>query len=58
MSGKEAATRNMSRSELMSRERLKGTAIVSIAHRPGVAAYHERKLALVPDGDRVTLVAA
>jgi putative ATP-binding cassette transporter len=37
------------------RDRLKGTAIVSIAHRPGVAAYHERRFALVPEGDGVTL---
>src|SRR5262245_37603661 len=30
---------------------LPDTTIVSIAHRPGVAAYHERHLVLVPDGD-------
>jgi putative ATP-binding cassette transporter len=37
------------------RERLKETAIVSIAHRPAVASYHERRLALVPDGDRMAI---
>jgi putative ATP-binding cassette transporter len=37
------------------RRRLPKTAIVSIAHRPGVAEYHERKLALVPQGDGVVL---
>ena len=37
------------------RERLPRAALVSIAHRPGVAAYHERKLALVPYGERMAL---
>ena len=27
------------------------------AHRPGVAGYHDRKLRLVPDGDKVALAA-
>ncbi len=31
-------------------ERMPGTAIVSIAHRPGVASFHERHLALARDG--------
>ncbi len=31
------------------RERLPQSAIVSIAHRPAVAGYHDRKLSLVPD---------
>ena len=39
-------------------ERLKTAAIVSIAHRPGVAAYHERKLVLVPEGDSMALAEA
>ena len=30
------------------RERLPGSAIVSIAHRPAVAGYHDRKLLLLP----------
>ena len=34
------------------------TTIVSIAHRPGVAAYHDRQLVLVPNGDAMTLQAA
>jgi len=33
------------------------TTIVSIAHRPGVAAYHDRHLVLVPNGDVMTLQA-
>ena len=32
--------------------------IVSIAHRPGVAAYHDRHLVLAPDGDVMTLQGA
>jgi putative ATP-binding cassette transporter len=32
------------------RERLPQAALVSIAHRPSVAGYHDRKLALVPEG--------
>jgi putative ATP-binding cassette transporter len=40
------------------RERLPATAIISIAHRPGVAEYHDRRLVLVPDGDRMSLTAA
>ncbi|MGZ5089919.1 MAG: ABC transporter ATP-binding protein/permease [Burkholderiales bacterium] len=40
------------------RERLPNTAIISIAHRPGVAGYHDRKLVFVPDGDRMSLAAA
>jgi vitamin B12/bleomycin/antimicrobial peptide transport system ATP-binding/permease protein len=34
---------------------LPDTTIVSIAHRPGVAAYHDRQLVLVPSGDGMTL---
>ncbi|HEX2828022.1 MAG TPA: ABC transporter ATP-binding protein/permease [Burkholderiales bacterium] len=37
------------------RERLPRAAIVSIAHRPTVAEYHDRKLALVPYGERMAL---
>jgi putative ATP-binding cassette transporter len=33
------------------RTQLPGTTIVSIAHRPGVAVYHERRVELVPVGD-------
>jgi hypothetical protein len=32
--------------------------MVSIAHRPSVAGYHDRKLTLVPQGDRMVLTAA
>ena len=35
--------------------KLPDTTIVSIAHRPGVAAYHDRHLVLVPEGDAMTL---
>ena len=34
---------------------LPSTTIVSIAHRPGVAAHHDRHLELVPDGDAMRL---
>jgi putative ATP-binding cassette transporter len=34
------------------RERLKGTTIVSIGHRSTLNAFHDRRLSLVPDGDR------
>lgn len=37
------------------RERLPGAAIISIAHRPGVAGYHEHKLQLVPEGQGMRL---
>lgn len=37
--------------------RLGAAAIVSIAHRPSVAAHHTRSLALVRDGDAMRLVA-
>jgi putative ATP-binding cassette transporter len=37
------------------RERLPGTAIVSIAHRPTLAAHHQTHWTLVPDGDRARL---
>lgn len=37
------------------RERLPRAAMVSIAHRPGVAQYHERKLAFVPRGTGMVL---
>jgi putative ATP-binding cassette transporter len=40
------------------RERLPRAALVSIAHRPSVAGYHDRKLAFVPEGDRMTLMAS
>ncbi|OFZ99926.1 MAG: ABC transporter ATP-binding protein [Betaproteobacteria bacterium RIFCSPLOWO2_02_FULL_62_17] len=40
------------------RERLPDTAIVSIAHRPAVAGYHEHKLQLVPEGSHMRLQAA
>jgi putative ATP-binding cassette transporter len=35
--------------------RLPRAAIVSIAHRPTVAAFHARRLAFVPDGERMAL---
>jgi len=38
------------------RERLPQAAIVSIAHRPGVAPFHETQLQLVPDGSHARLV--
>jgi putative ATP-binding cassette transporter len=38
--------------------RLPNSSIVSIAHRPTVAAYHRRQLALTPDGDRMRLAPA
>ena len=34
---------------------LAGATIVSIAHRPAVAAYHERHLVLAPDGDAMVV---
>lgn len=37
---------------------LPDTTIVSIAHRPGVAAYHDRHFVLVPDGDVMTMQSA
>jgi putative ATP-binding cassette transporter len=40
------------------RERLPRAAIVSIAHRPAVAGYHDRRLALVPEGGRMALASA
>ena len=36
-------------------KRLPRAAIVSIAHRPAVAAYHGRRLALTPEGDHMRL---
>jgi vitamin B12/bleomycin/antimicrobial peptide transport system ATP-binding/permease protein len=39
-------------------ERLPHTAIVSIAHRPNVAKYHEKRFALVPDGETMRLAPA
>jgi putative ATP-binding cassette transporter len=39
------------------RGRLPKTAIISIAHRPGVAGYHDRKLAFVPQGNTMALAA-
>ena len=38
-------------------QQLPDTTIVSIAHRPGVAAYHDRHLVLVPHGEVMTLQA-
>ena len=38
------------------RERLPQAAIVSIAHRPGVAPFHETQLQLVPDGGHARLL--
>ena len=38
------------------RERLPGAAIVSIAHRPGVAPYHQTRLSLAADGSLAELV--
>jgi putative ATP-binding cassette transporter len=37
------------------RERLPGTALISIAHRPAVAEFHERQLRVEPgvDGGRL-----
>ena len=52
-----AAARTSQPAAPLLRDRLKGTSIVSIAHRPGVAGYHDRKLTLVPDGDKVALAA-
>jgi len=40
------------------RERLPHAALVSIAHRPTVAAYHERSWRLVPDAHGARLVAS
>jgi len=37
-------------------ERLAQSAIVSIAHRPSVAAYHRRRLAIVPELKQVQSV--
>jgi putative ATP-binding cassette transporter len=39
-------------------ERLPDTTVVSIAHRPGVAPHHTKRLALVPDGDHMRLAAS
>jgi putative ATP-binding cassette transporter len=39
----------------MLRERLKGTTIISIGHRSTLEAFHSRKLALQPSGDRHAL---
>jgi putative ATP-binding cassette transporter len=38
--------------------RLPRTAIVSIAHRPTVAAFHARRVTFVPEGDRMALAGA
>ena len=40
------------------RERLPRTTLVSIAHRPTVAAFHDRRMALEPTGERMRLVTA
>ncbi len=39
------------------RERLPNATLVSIAHRPAVAGYHQKHYALEPAGDRMQLVA-
>ncbi|MBK1839212.1 ABC transporter ATP-binding protein/permease [Azospirillum sp. YIM B02556] len=33
------------------RDRLPGTTLVSVGHRPSLAAFHDRRLAVRPDGD-------
>jgi putative ATP-binding cassette transporter len=33
-------------------EKLRGTTIISIGHRSGLNAFHQRRLALVRDGER------
>jgi len=38
--------------------RLPAASIVSIAHRPTVAAFHRRRFSLVPDGERMRLATA
>jgi putative ATP-binding cassette transporter len=38
-------------------EHLPDTTVVSIAHRPGVAPHHTKRLALVSDGDHMRLAA-
>jgi len=38
--------------------RLPHAAIVSIAHRPAVGAFHARRVTFVPDGDRMALASA
>jgi putative ATP-binding cassette transporter len=43
--------------ELVAR-RLPAATLVSIAHRPAVAAYHRKRFSLIPDGDRMRLAAA
>jgi len=40
------------------RERLPETALVSIAHRAGVAAFHDEHLALEPDGMHAVAIAS
>jgi vitamin B12/bleomycin/antimicrobial peptide transport system ATP-binding/permease protein len=40
------------------RDRLPNTTLVSIAHRPAMAQYHEKRYALQPARDRTQLVAA
>lgn len=39
-------------------ERLPGTTIMSIAHRPNVAAYHDRRLSFTRSGETTTLALA
>jgi ABC-type uncharacterized transport system fused permease/ATPase subunit len=39
-------------------QRLPTATIVSIAHRPTVAAFHRRRFSLVPDGARMRLATA
>ena len=38
--------------------RLPATTMVSIAHRPSVAAYHRKRFSLEPDGERMRLATA
>jgi putative ATP-binding cassette transporter len=40
----------------LTRERLPDTTLVSIAHRPTVAEFHARRIALVPDAEGTRLV--
>ncbi|CAO3431678.1 ABC transporter ATP-binding protein/permease [Azospirillum endophyticum] len=40
------------------RDRLPGTTVVSVGHRPSLAAFHDRRLAVRPDGDGIGALAA
>jgi len=39
-------------------QRLPGATLVSIAHRPAVAAYHRKRFSLIPDGEGMRLAVA